>query len=154
MANELSLSDANALASLLSAKTNSLNSALYGSDHLNKVSGIEGMNAFQTKANSQYALFEENSDIFGIKITDETNTPTIRYFAFKEISKEEAMQQISPYLMKGELDSFKADILNSIRSEMTSFKEEILNAQQYIRNKSEPNIVLSSNSGSWPESGR
>lgn len=129
MSPELSLSNANALANLL----NSGSSLSYGSEHLNKVKGIEGFNTFPTKPSSEYAVFEADSDIMCIKVTDEKNTSFDRYFAFKEISKEEAMKEISPYLMKGELDSFKDSMLTAIKSELSSFKEEILNAKQPIQ---------------------
>ncbi len=128
--NEMSMNNANALASLLA---NNSGLGTFGSDHLHKVSGIEGMNTFQTKSNSEYALFEEQSNIFCCKSTDASNTPSYRYFAFQEISKEEAIQEISPYLMKGKLDSFKENVLSAIRGELNSFKEEIINAQQSVR---------------------
>ena len=131
---ELPLANANALASMIAGNANVTN--LYGSEHLNKVRGVEGMDSFQTKPSSEYPLFEENSDIMCIKITDASNNATCRYFAFNEISREEAMRQISPYVLKVELDSLKKDILDSIRTEMGSFKEEILNAQQSIRKQS------------------
>lgn len=113
-------------------------------ERLHKVSGIEGMNTFQTKPSSEYVLFEENSDIFCVKSTDANNTPTCRYFAFKEISKEEALHEISPYMMKDEFNSLKEDIISAVRGEMSSFREEILNGQQFIRNqgsKSVPNAA-------------
>ena len=132
--NELSLTNANALASLFSQNMNSGN--IYGQDHVHRVSGIEGMNTFQTKPSSDYALFEEDSDIFCFKVTDASNSPSYRYFAFKEITKEEALQEISPFLMKGELESFKEDMLSAIRAEMSNFKEDILNGQQSIRKQS------------------
>lgn len=103
-------------------------------EHPHKASGIDGMNNFPTKPSSETIIFEANSDIFCAKETDANNAiVSCRYFAFQEISKEEAMRQISPYLMKGELDSFKDDIMSSIRSELSSFKEDILNGQQFIR---------------------
>lgn len=129
--NEMSMGTANALASVLN---NGSSIGLIGSDHINKVSGIEGMASFQTKANSSYALFEESSDIFCFKTTDAMNNPTMRYFTFNEITKEEAISKLSPYIMKGELESFETEILSTIRSELSSFKEEILNAQQSVRN--------------------
>ena len=132
--NEMSMNSANALANLL---TNNSGLGSFGSEHLHKVSGIEGMNTFQTKPNSEYALFEEQSNIFCCKSTDASNTPSYRYFAFQEISKEEALQEISPYLMKGELDSFKENVLTAIRGELSSFKEEILNAQQFVRSNND-----------------
>lgn len=128
--NEMSMSNANTLANMLS---NSSFGGFSQQDHLHKVSGIEGMNLFQTKPNSEYALFEESSDIFGLKTTDASNNASLRYFTFCEISKEEAMREISPYLMKGELDSFKENMLGAIRDELGRFKEELLNAQQPVR---------------------
>ena len=127
------MNTANGLASLLAA--NSFGSGLLGQqDHLNKVSGVEGMSMFQTKPSSEYVLFEENSDIFCCKTTDSANNPTYRYFAFHEITKEEAMREVSPYLMKGELEAFKDNILSAMKEELTSFKEEIINAKQSVRN--------------------
>ena len=127
---ELSMSTANSISSMLA--NNAFGSLSLG-DHVNKVRGVEGMNTFQTKPSSEYALFEEESNIFCYKTTDEKNQATDRYFAFQEITKEEALQMISPYLMKGELESFKENMLAAIRDELSSFKEEILNAQQPIR---------------------
>lgn len=130
--NEMPLGTATGYASLLSGGLNQ-------QEHLHKVSGIEGMNTFQTKPSCDYALFEENSDIFCVKSTDASNTPSYRYFAFQEISREEAMQKISPYLMKSEFDTLKTDIISAVRSEMQSFKEDILNGQQFVRtSKSNP----------------
>ncbi len=128
--NELPMSTANSISSMLA---NNMYGSLSIGDHLHKVRGIEGMNTFQTKPSSEYALFEEDSNIFCFKTTDEKNQATERYFVFQEITKEEALQTISPYLMKGELESFKENVLAAIRGELNSFKEEILNAQQPIR---------------------
>ena len=125
------MNTANNYASMLA---NSMFGSLNAGEHLHKVRGIEGMNTFQTKPSSEYALFEEDSNIFCFKTTDEQNHASERYFAFQEITKEEAMQTISPYLMKGELDVFKENVLSAIRGELSSFKEEILNAQQSVRN--------------------
>ena len=142
--NEMPMANANALASLMA---NNSFGGLSIQDHLHKVSGIEGMNLFQTRPSSEYALFEENSNVFCCKTTDAANTPTYRYFAFQEISKEEAMQEISPYLMKGELDSFKENVLSAIRGELSQFKEEIINAQQSVRNNGNANNGNGSKSG-------
>lgn len=131
--NEMGMANANALASMLASQNSSFGA--FGQERLHKVSGIEGMNTFPTKPNCEYVLFEENSDIFCVKTTDQANTPTSRYFAFREISKEEAMQEISPYLMKGELETFKEDIMSALRSELSMFKEDIFNGQQFVRNQ-------------------
>lgn len=128
--NEMPMGTANAFGSMLA---NSMLNGLTVGDHIHKVRGIEGMNTFQTKPSSEYALFEEGSDIFCFKTTDDKNQATERYFRFQEITKDEALQEISPYLMKGELDSFKENMLTAIRGELTTFKEEILNAQQSVR---------------------
>ena len=121
-------------------------------EHPHKASGIDGMNNFPTKPSSETIIFEANSDIFCVKETDANNAVvSFRYFAFQEISKDEALRQISPYLMKGELDSFKQDIMSSIRSELSSFKEDILNGQQFIRkNGTAPNDAGNA-STSYPE---
>ena len=129
--NEVPMNTANTFGNMLAS--NMLNGLNLG-DHLHKVRGIEGMNAFQTKPSSEYALFEEDSNIFCFKTTDEQNHASERYFAFQEITKEEALQTISPYLMKGKLGAFKENVLSAIRGELSSFKEEILNAQQSVRN--------------------
>lgn len=132
--NEMSMNTANSLGNLLA---NNMFGSLNVGDHLHKVRGIEGMNTFQTKPSSEYALFEEDSNIFCFKTTDEKNQSTERYFMFQEITKEEALQTISPYLMKGELESFKDNILTAIRGELSSFKEEILNGQQSVRSSND-----------------
>lgn len=144
--NELSLVNANSLASAL-AGTNTGMTNLYGSDHLNRVRGIEGMDSFQTKPSSEYALFEDNSDILCVKVTDASNNATSRYFSFKEITREEAMQQISPYVMKVEMDSLKKDISELIRSEIRALKEEMLDGQQFVRKQPESNLVLPTGTG-------
>lgn len=131
-ATELSLPNANAVASML---TNNAGLGNFGSEHIHRVAGVEGMVSFQTKPSSDYALFEENSDIFGVKVTDASNNATLRYFKFSEITKEEAIREISPFVMKGELDALKEDMLSAIKSEMSHMKEEILNAQQSVRTK-------------------
>lgn len=146
MANELPLANANAIANALAGNNSSITS-LYGSEHLNRVRGIEGMDSFQTKASSEHVLFEENNDVMCIKVTDASNNSTDRYFSFKEITRQEAMQLISPYVMKDELDSFKNDIIDSFKTEIASFKEEILNAQQPVRKQNESNLLLSTNNG-------
>lgn len=131
--NEIPVNTANTLASLMTAQNqNPLMSSLQ--EHLHKASGIEGFNTYPTKPSSETVVFEASSDIFCVKVTDANNNPTsCRYFAFREISREEAMQEISPYLMKGELDSVKEDLRSFIRSEFGSLKEELLNAKQPIR---------------------
>lgn len=131
--NELPLSSANALASLLTPAASSLSSSLQ--EHLHKASGIDGLENYVTKPSSEVPIFEANSDIFCVKSTDSANNVTgCRYFAFQEISREEAMQKISPYIMKGELESVKEDLRSFIKSEFGSLKEELLNAKQPIRN--------------------
>ena len=129
---ELSMPNANAIASML---TNGSGLGSFGSEHINRVRGIEGMQSFATKPSSDYALFEESTDIFCFKTTDASNNATERYFAFHEITKDEAIREISPYVMKGELDTFKEDMLSAIRTEMSHMKEDILNAQQSVRPK-------------------
>ena len=125
---EVPLNNANVLASAL---VNNLGAQ----DHLNRASGLEGFKAFQTKPSSEYSIFEENSDVMCVKTTDAQNNPTYRYFAFHEITKDEALQQISPFVMKGELSAIKEDMISVIRSEMNRMKEEILDAQQLVRPK-------------------
>lgn len=137
--NEMSMNAANALASAFTNNGTPLSLNTFGSDHLHKVRGVEGMNTFQTKPSSEYALFEEDSNIFCFKTTDAQNHATDRYFRFQEITKEEAIQDLSPYLMKGELDSFKENVLSAIRTELNSFREEIINAQQSVRSGNKAN---------------
>lgn len=125
---EMPLNNANVLA-------NALVGNLGQQDHLNRASGLEGFKSFQTKPSSEYSIFEENSDVMCVKTTDAQNNPSYRYFAFHEITKDEALQQISPFVMKGELSAIKEDMISVIRSEMNRMKEEILDAQQFVRPK-------------------
>lgn len=146
--NELPLASANALASLLTPATSSLTSSLQ--EHLHKASGIDGLNNYATKPSSETVVFEANSDIFCVKITDASNNVTAcRFFAFREISKEEAMQEISPYVMKGELESVKEDLRSFIKSEFGSLKEELINAKQSIRNDQSNGFIAAKPITTW-----
>ena len=143
MAVELPIGTANAVANTLANNLNAVTGlSSLNQDHICKANGVDGMNSFGTRPNSDYAIFDMNSDVFCTKFTDGSNVATMRSFSFQEITKEEAMRLSSPYLMKGELDSFKtdilaamkSDILSAVKEEMNNFKEELLNGQQSIRN--------------------
>lgn len=77
--------------------------------------GIEGVNAFVTAKNSRYPIFDSDDDILYIKRTDANNNPTVRMFAFSEISMEDYIKikaKNSPYATKDDLNELKEGLKN------------------------------------------
>lgn len=86
---------------------------------LNKVHGMDGAKQFLTVANAMYALFDDDDDVFYVKVTDKNNYPvTLKRYRFyeEEVPVEEAPQYVT-------------------MAEFNKFKEEILNAKQSVRVK-------------------
>lgn len=88
---------------------------------LNKVHGMDGAKQFLTVANAMYALFDDDDDVFYVKVTDKNNYPvTLKRYRFVEEAEPTPAEE--PKYVTVE--------------EFNKFKEEILNAKQPVRTKS------------------
>ena len=84
-------------------------------NNLIRVKGDAGADAFQVGPNSQVVMFDEDSDVFFLKVTDSGGFPTKRKFAFMELYPESqqgagAGQPDGKYVGHDELDELKRDI--------------------------------------------
>ena len=71
MAVELPIGTANAVANTLANNLNAVTGlSSLNQDHICKANGVDGMNSFGTRPNSDYAIFDMNSDVFCTKFTD------------------------------------------------------------------------------------
>ncbi len=82
-------------------------------DQLLKVNGREGANAFPTRPNSRYALFDENDDVLFIKQTDSANFPTIKRYRFVE--EEETKKESEQFVTVAEFEKFKEEMLSNAK---------------------------------------
>ena len=108
---------------------------------LDKVHGMDGAKRFQTLANAMYALFDDDDDVFYIKVTDKNNYPTTlkRYRFFEE--EEPEVQSSMPAVTKEEYDTLAKEV-DSLRDEIRMLKEGNINAKQPIRSKaSKPTAI-------------
>ena len=89
---------------------------------LYRVRGMDGAKQFPTQPNSRYALFDEDEDVFYVKVTDQNNYPiSLKRFCF--IEEEEPDPNTPQYVTMEEFNRFKEDVLNgkqSVRSESNS----------------------------------
>ena len=82
---------------------------------LNKVHGMDGAKQFLTVANAMYALFDDDDDVFYVKVTDKNNYPiTLKRYRFYE--EEEPTEETPQYVTMDEFNKFKEEILNAKQS--------------------------------------
>ena len=89
-------------------------------DFCYKVKGLTGARNFSMGPNSRVPLFDDDNDIFFIKMTDANGEATIHSYKFEEIKDEEYPDK---YLTVEKFDSYMKD-----------FRKELLDAQLDIRN--------------------
>ena len=100
---------------------------------LNKVHGLDGAKQFQTVANGMYALFDDDDDVFYVKVTDKNNYPTtLKRYRFVE--EEEPVATVSETVTKDEYSVLVREI-DSLKEEVRMLKEENANAKQLVRAK-------------------
>ena len=100
---------------------------------LNKVHGMDGAKQFITVSNAMYALFDDDDDVFYIKVTDKNNYPvTLKRYRFFE--EEEPVAAVSEAVTKEQYQSL-SDEVQSLKEELRSLKEGSLNAKQSVRSK-------------------
>ena len=76
-----------------------------------RVHGMDGAKQFPTQPNSRYALFDEDDDIFYIKVTDQNNYPvSLKRFCF--IEEDEPVPVTPQYVTVEEFNRFKEEMLN------------------------------------------
>lgn len=72
------------------------------------VSGIDGARAYATKMgpNSSAAVFDSNRDVFYTVMTDGAGFPTVKTYAFSELTEESA--PAPEYVTRAEFEELKA----------------------------------------------
>ena len=114
------------------AATNGYN--VPGPQLLKTSTGIDGAKQFPTVANATYAIFEEDDDVFYVKVTDKNNYPiSLRRFRFFEEAEPVPEPQPEP-VTKDEYQRL-LDEVKSLREEINSMKEGNANAKQSVRSK-------------------
>ena len=105
-----------------------------GPQLLKTSNGIDGAKQLPTVANGTYAIFEEDDDVFYVKVTDKNNYPvSLRRFRFFE--EEEPVQEAAEETVTKEEYQKLFDEVKSLREEMNSMKEGNTNAKQPVRTK-------------------
>ena len=100
---------------------------------LNKVHGLDGAKQFQTVANGMYALFDDDDDVFYVKVTDKNNYPiTLKRYRFVE--EEEPAAPVTETVTKEEYSALVKEI-DSLKEEVRSLKEANANVKQFVRTK-------------------
>lgn len=114
---------------------------------LNKVRGMDGAKQFQTVANGMYALFDDDDDVFYVKVTDKNNYPISlkRYRFFEE--DEPVRSDNSAVVTKDEYSALVKEI-DSLKEEIRTLKEENANAKQSVRSKTAKSTVVDTESSS------
>ena len=83
-------------------------------EDLHSVRGMDGAKRFQTKPNSRYAMFDEDDDVFYIKVTDQNNYPvSLKRYRFTE--EEEPEPEVPQYVTMSEFTKFKEELLDGIK---------------------------------------
>ena len=85
-------------------------------EKLKRVKGVDAAKAFPMGPDSEVALFEEDDDVFYVKMTDANNFPSLRKFRFTE----------EPLEVPNKEQYVTIDEFNKL-------KEELENAKQFIR---------------------
>lgn len=100
---------------------------------LNKVHGMDGAKQFITVANAMYALFDDDDDVFYVKVTDKNNYPvTLKRYRFFE--EEEPVAIVTEPVTKEQYQALSEEV-QSLKEELRSLKEGSLNAKQSVRAK-------------------
>lgn len=100
---------------------------------LNKVRGMDGAKRFITVANGMYALFDDDDDVFYVKVTDKNNYPvTLKRYRFFE--EDEPIDVESVSFTKEQYETLCEEI-RSLKEEVRTLKEGNVNAKQSVRSK-------------------
>lgn len=81
----------------------------FNQNQLIRVTGLDGAKAYQMNANSTVALFDSGADVMYIKSTDGAGFPTIRTFAFTEVTETQKAETVD-YITRAEFNEFKKEI--------------------------------------------
>lgn len=77
-----------------------------------RVSGMDGAKAYPMPPNKAVALFSNDEDVFYLKTTDGAGFPTIKAYAFKEIS-EQTQQAANDFVTRQEFEELKAEVMEN-----------------------------------------
>ena len=101
---------------------------------LNKVHGMDGAKQFVTVANGMYALFDDDDDVFYVKVTDKNNYPvTLKRYRFFEEEAPAPVEQTG-IVTKEEYETLFEEV-KSLKEELRMLKEGNVNAKQPVRSK-------------------
>lgn len=101
---------------------------------LNKVHGMDGAKKFITVANGMYALFDDDDDVFYVKVTDKNNYPiTLKRYRFIE-EEEPNVSESTETVTKEQYNSLFNEV-QKLKEELQTLKEGNVNAKQSIRTK-------------------
>lgn len=88
---------------------------------LTRVTGLDGAKAYQMAPNSVVPLFDSNEDIMYIKSTDGAGFPTIKSFAFTEITEKATSQtKTEDFVSREEFESFKKELMNNAEQSIST----------------------------------
>ena len=90
------------------------------STNLIRVTGYEGVKAYQMPAKSTTALFDSNDDVMYIKSTDGAGFPTIRTFRFEEMRGTAMSSPNDDYISRKEFEDFKKEMLSYAKQSIQS----------------------------------
>lgn len=100
---------------------------------LNKVHGMDGAKQFVTVPNAMYALFDDDDDVFYVKVTDKNNYPTILK-RYRFVEEEEPLPVPVEAVTKDEYTILAKEV-ESLKEEIRVLKEGNANAKQSVRSK-------------------
>lgn len=88
---------------------------------LTRVTGLDGAKSYQMAPNSVVQLFDSNEDIMYIKSTDGAGFPTIKSFAFTEITEKTTPQtNTEDFVSRKEFESFKKELMNNAKQSIST----------------------------------
>ena len=95
---------------------------------------MDGAKQFITVANGMYALFDDDDDIFYVKVTDKNNYPvTLKRYRFFE--EEEPINDEPAGMVTKEQYETLFEEVRSLKEELRALKEGNVNAKQSVRSK-------------------
>lgn len=98
-------------------QTNQFTQPQNTAQQLIRVNGIEGAKAYQMPPNSTVALFDTNSALMYIKMTDGAGFPTIRVFPLVEhLATQNNEQNTAEFVTKSEFENFKKELMENVKS--------------------------------------
>ena len=107
---------------------------------LNKVHGMDGAKQFITVANAMYALFDDDDDVFYVKVTDKNNYPiTLKRYRFIE-EEEPIVSESIETVTKEQYNSLFNEV-QKLKEELQTLKEGNVNAKQSIRTKGAKSVT-------------